>query len=382
MNKPTTEELIAHVESQAKAETLKQQVMVKEFEIRARVADNKLQQIHENDKNIEIAKTINYGQMSEADVNKVRQENYDYMMAARHKQRFMNKYFDHAVPFFRKNLILVVGRTGDGKSTTVANIIRETISKTDPKTGKKRRVLVITNEERSEDVFNRVTCLIKKWDYRNHEKFTDEQIEIFDYYIKALSQDGMVTVIDNNYGGSIGTTSTLEGICQIFDNLLANKEYFDAVVIDYYQNVIQSRNNPGLGPYQVQEALANKLDNYKNIYPSPIVLLAQIAPPDGDKKVPFKFRIEGRKSILNIATCCMEIIANKEERVTEWHVHKSRFNGAAGQVINTGYEDGRYVEWNDEFKAKVAQWKARAETDALNKQVGLTAPKAEEKEDE
>ena len=382
MSEKTIQEDPIHeqVKKQAEVETLKQKVQEEELIIRARVADSKLRIIKENDKNTEIAKSINYGQMSTEEIEKVRRENIEYMESARNKMRFMNKDFDDIVPFFRKNLILVAGRTGDGKSTTVANIIRETIHNINPKTKKLRRVLVITNEERVEDVFNRVTCLIKGWDYKNHDKFTEEQIGEFDRYIVALSK--MITVIDNNHGGAIGSTATIEGICLIFDNLIANKEYYDAVIIDYYQNIMQSRDNPGHAPWQVQEALANKLDGYKNVYPSPIVLLAQVNPPDGENKTPFKVRIEGRKSILNVATCCMELIANKEDLVTEWVVHKSRFNGAVGQTIRTGYDRGQYVEWNDEFRAKVAQWKAKAETDALNKQVGMLAPKAEETENE
>jgi hypothetical protein len=372
------DETIEGLKKKAEEESFKQEVQKKELLIRARKSDVQLNKILENDKNAELAKTINYGTMSAADIEKTQQENADYMAAARNKMRFMNKSFDDAVPYFRKNLILIGGKTGDGKSTTVANIIRSTIAKPNPLTGKRRRVLVITNEEKVEDVFNRVTCLIKKWDYRNHDKFTEEQVSEFNKYIKHLSKDGMITVIDNTYGGAIGTTTTLEGICQIFDNLIENQEYFDVILIDYYQNVNQSRINPSMGPYEVQDALAKRLDGYKNIYPAPIILLAQVAPPDKDAKTPFKVRIEGRKSILNVATCCLEIVANREELVTEWLIHKSRFNGAVGQKIQTGYKHGEYVEYTDEFKADVARMRERIERDALDKKVGLTAPKAEE----
>ncbi len=377
MSDKSTEDLHEHMKKQAEMETLKQKVLAEELLIRARNAENKLKQYQEGDKNNAIAKATNYSLMSDDHIAKIQKGNSEYIAAAKNKMVFINDDFEDAIPFFQKNIILLAGQTGDGKSTTVANLIRSVICNKNPVTGQKRRALVITNEEATEDVFNRVTCLSKGWDYKNHDKFTEEQVATFNRMLGILAKRGVLTVIDKNYGGSTNTTSTLEGICQIFDSLIANKEYFDVVLIDYYQNVISSRDNPSLGPYQVQELLANKLDGYKNVYPAAIVLMAQVAPQDKDGKVPFKIRIEGRKSILNVATCCVEIIADKEERVTKWRIHKSRFNGSAGQTITTGWKKGEYVPWTEEFREEVRRWKANAEREAMDKQIGMVAPKVE-----
>ena len=181
----------------------------------------------------------------------------------------------------------------------------------------------------------------------------------------------MLTVIDDSYNNAGGTTTTIEGICTVFDNLLERQEFYDVVIIDYYQNINQSRKFPAMKNWEVQEALANKLDRYKNVYPAPIVLLAQVTPPDAENRTPFKTRIEGRKSVLNVATCCIEMVANREELTTEWWIHKSRFNESVGQKITTGYDKGRYVTYDDNFRDAVQRMKAARERDSFDKQVSM-----------
>lgn len=368
------------IEKKALREQKKGEVLEKELKVKERRLDNELDKMAQGDKDTEIAKNANYGALSEEEVANKQLDNTVYMQAARNKMSFINERFNKAVPFFRKNLILIGGKTGEGKSTTVANVIRETLKLTDKNTGKRRRILVLTNEEKSEDVYNRVTCLIKGWHYTNHDQFTDEQIETFNKYIAALSKDGMLTVIDDAYGGALGTTTTVEGICQVFDNLLVKQDYYDVVLIDYYQNIKESRKNPHITEWEAQAMLVRKLDQYKNIYPAPIVLLAQVTPPDEENRIPFKVRIEGRKSILNVATCALEMVANRELLCTEWHIHKSRFNEAVGEKITTGYDKGRYVLYTDEFKENVTKMRERQERESFDRKVKMPTPEEEKKE--
>jgi replicative DNA helicase len=367
-----------HIGKQAQLEKKKNEVQQKELKVKERRLDNELEKMAERDRDAELAKITDYGKMTDEEIEYKQKENTEYMRAARNKMCFINERFDKAIPFFRKNLILIGGKTGEGKSTTVANIIRETLKRVDPITGKKRRILVLTNEEKSEDIFNRVTCLIKGWNYVNHDQFTDEQIQIFNEYIKLLSSTGMLTVIDDSYNKAGGTTTTLEGICQVFENLLEHKEYYDVVILDYYQKVQESRKFPSMNEWEVQSALANKLDRYKNVYPAPIVVLAQVAQPDAENKIPFKTRIEGRKVILNVCTCALEMVANREDLVTEWWIHKSRFNEAVGQKITTGYKNGRFVLYDDAFKDAVAKMKAARERENFDKQVRMPVVQEEE----
>lgn len=353
-------------------------VLEKDLQVKERKLDSELARIALADKETAAAKTISYSRISDSDIASIKKENVEYMSAARNKMRFIHKRFDKAIPFFRKNLILIGGKTGEGKSTTVANIVNETIDQISPNTGKRCRVLVITNEEKSADVYNRVTCLRKGWHYVNHDEFTDEQVNTFNEYFEGLSKTGVLTVVDDSFGGVNGTTTTVEGICQIFDSLMANKEYYDVIIIDYYQNISSSRNNPYMKNWEVHEFMASKLDQYKNLYPAPIILMAQVKPPTEDGQ-PFKLRVEGSKSISNKATCTVELVAERELLCSHWTIHKSRFNQAVGETIDTGYDNGKYVEYNDAFKLKVQGIRARQEDKEFSQAINPIKIEKEEK---
>lgn len=327
-------------------------------------------QVEQNEKDLAVAQSTNFGAMSEAQIKKIQQENADYMEAAKTGMFFVNENaFGNFVPFFRKNFILIGGKTGDGKSTTVANIVHSVISQKNPQTGKVRRALVITNEERAEDFYNRVTCLIKGWHYTNHDKFTEEQRDTFQKFIPLLASNGRLTVVDNTHNDSHGVTTTIEGIETIFENLIKNKEWYDVVLIDYYQNIISSAKNPYMSENEVQARLARMMDKYKNTYPAPIVMMAQVNAPDKDNKIPFQQRIKGRKIIMDPATCALEMIADRKNLRTIWTVWKSRFTEAVGQDLKTGYERGKFVEYTNEFAEKVQKQAYERESRKINETI-------------
>lgn len=334
-------------------EKLKVETAAKKAKLEAKWVDAKLEQQEQNERDMALAAATNYGAMSPEQILKIQQDNDDYMDSARHAMEFINPVFDNIIPFFRKNFILIGARTGEGKSTAVANIAFTTMAKVNPQTGKTRRVLVITNEERAEDFYNRITALARGWHYTNHNKFTQEQRDTFSKMIPILASGGRLTVVDNNHAGSHGVTTTIDGICTIFDNLIANKEYYDVILIDYYQNIISSQKYPNLSENEVQARLSRMMDKYKNIYPAPIVMFAQITPPDKDDKIPFQHRIKGRKIIMDPATCAVEMIRNTKELYTLFKIHKSRFTEAIGQDVKVGYDRGRFVKYDSAFAEKV-----------------------------
>jgi hypothetical protein len=278
------------------------------------------------------------------------------MEAAKHSMQFINSEFKGVVPFFKHNLILVGGDTGDGKSTTVSGIVYSVISRKDPITGLPGRALILTNEEHPSDFFNRITCLIKNWKYTNHDQFTEEQKKTFSEHIPILAKDGRLTVIGDVYDGVPGWTTTPEGIEAIFNNLIRDKQYYNCIILDYYQNVKTSKLNPKLAEWECQQKLCGILDQMKIRYPAPIVIMAQMAKlTDEDDSTPFNVRLKGRKILCDKATMILELIPERPLLRSKWKVWKSRFTDSVGKCIYTGYDRGKFVPYSVEFQKNVAK---------------------------
>jgi len=255
----------------------------KKKEIDINRTNNQYDRLKEGERKASLASQASFGPLDPERVLQLAQESTDYIDSAASAMKFISEVFDGIVPFFSKNLILIGAKTGEGKSTCVANIVRSTIAQINPITGKPRRCLVLTNEENIVDFYNRVTCLLKGWHYVNHDKFTQEQKQTFEQYIKLLSKDGRLTVVDDTHRTASGETTdglttTVEGIETIFENLLRDKEYYDVVVIDYYQGVMESTKDPMMDEFKVQARLTHVLEKYRKSYPAPKPILQSVRP--------------------------------------------------------------------------------------------------------
>jgi hypothetical protein len=293
-----------------------------------------------------ILKNLNLETYSEERVKELQNSLEEYFEACKTCKVFINDMFRGFVPFFRKNLILMGAVSGAGKSTTTANIALSTI-----KQGEK--CLVITNEERPEDVYGRVVALIHGWSYTKHENFTEEQKRITKEKTATLAQK--LIVVDANFAGLKDATTTYEGFTQIMDSLIANNNKFGCIVIDYYQNIRSSKLNPRLEKHAVLDMVSGYLDNFKNIYTAPVVLLCQLTPPGKDNSIDFTDRIGGRKIIYDKCTTAIEIRALRDKGVTEFVFHKSRFNDSVGKSIVCGFQKGQYVKYDAAFMKEMEQ---------------------------
>jgi hypothetical protein len=336
--------------------------------------DVQYEKFQENQSRYKAAQDGHYGTLTDEQAEELARQNAEYMEAAGKPLTFVHKIFTGIIPFFAKNMILIGAKTGEGKSTAVANIVRNVIAEKNPATGKVGRALVLTNEENVVDFYNRITCLFKGWHYVNHDLFTPEQREEFGTMIKKLRH--RVTVIDDNHVPGGGATTTPEGIEEIFKNLIAKDEYYDAVILDYYQGITESSKDMTATEWQAQQKLTNILEKYRKIYPAPIVVMAQINPPeDPENPSPFQVRIQGRKIICTKATIIVEMMANRQELLTEWYIHKGRYAASVGESIKTGYLNGLFVPKDDpKFLAHKEELRRRKEMRAdveFNKSIGI-----------
>lgn len=357
-------------------ETEASEIRKKEDVVYKKKIDSQYNEIIRNEKLSKYVKEIDLSKNNTRRLERIKADNTKYFEKLKEAGIFINDDFKKDVPFFPGTITMCIANTGDGKSTASANIALQSLIQ-----GK--RVLMIVNEERTSDCYNRITCLIKKWHYQEHDKFTDDQKNIFNQYVDILGP--RLTIIDNmDETGEITTsqTTSVEGVEQIFHKILDEKDKgnkFDVIIFDYYQNVSESLENPGAATWQNQERFANMIDQFKNVADCPIVLMAQKkASKDDTNDGTYKDLVEGRKSISNKATSIIEIKADKENFRTEWIIKKSRWSSANGKTIYTGYDMGKYVKYTEDFQRKVRQKKLEIEENKLTQRVIRSVQNGEE----
>lgn len=372
----TVEEFERRIEEERYYDRLRKETSKDEAVVRHQRMKAERARAEQDELDLASIRDSNFGTQTKEQVDEIIKNNTEYIEAAKNKMGFIfdskrskdahEVSFDKVVPFFRKNIILIGAPSGEGKSTAVANITYFLLQQKNPVTGKPARILILTNEEKTEDIYNRITCLFAGEKYSNHDTLTPEQLARFNKAIPALAT--RITVIDQFHNGSHGVTTSIEGLEAVFENLLAKGERYDAILLDYYQNVCISKKNPHLSEYDVQARLTRMLDNYKNVYPAPIVAFAQLNPPSEDNANYFPAKLQGRKLIINVATCVLEMIVDKRNRVTQWKVWKSRFNDCVGEIIETGFENGRFVPLTEAFKNKIKEYWDQREKYKLDQQ--------------
>ena len=259
----------------------------KEYELRKTRVDVQHRELKERQEQQKAFGVLPIGQNIEERAARLSEENEEYIKLAKSSATFLNmEIFKDKVALFPRNIILIGAETGTGKSTTVANFAEAYLKKG-------RRVLVITNEEYPTDILNRIVFLFNGWAYTNHDEVTDEQLaeckRLYPQIMKRLE------IIDDKFNGIGGTTTTFEGIQSVCNTITTQFQNgsvpYDAILIDYVQNVKTSVEIPHLAQWQVLDRLGAFLDNWKGTYPAPTLLFSQLKATNGDNDS-FKDRIE------------------------------------------------------------------------------------------
>lgn len=264
----------------------------------------------------------------------------------KHAITFMYPEISDFIQMASGSLCLVCAATGTGKSTLSANIAYTLMEE-----GK--RVLVIANEEKATDVAARISCLmlgVNIHKYKNKDGVPDAVRDMVLDNIKTFNHRLSIVALDYQDNPNIVTSP--EGMSKL---LAKASGVFDTVIIDYYQNVHTSMENPGMKPYEAQEIFSNSLDHFKNAIGCPIILLAQIRRGDEDYKV----RLEGRRVILNKCTDIFEIKVDKPNSRSALICHKDRWLGNQGEEVLIGYDGGKFVPYNKSFEDKIRSTKVQ-----------------------
>jgi hypothetical protein len=330
-----------------------------EYEIRKGKAESEFDNLKSRQERKKAFSNLPIGQNIEFRAAERIKENEEYIRLAKKSETFLGMdMFKDKIALFPRNIIFIGAETGTGKSTTVANFVESMIKRS-------KKVLIITNEEYPTDILNRIIFLLRGWAYTDHNDITEEQLAICSQLYPLLMT--RIEIINDKFNGVGGTTTTLEGIqavlTQIADQYRAGADPFNAILIDYVQNIKSSNDYPLLSMWQVLDRLSSFLDGWKATYPAPLLLFSQLKENSGDER--FKDRIEGLKAMVNCATTAIEVKVDRENLRTEWVFRKNRFKGAIGISVFTGYDKGRYVAYDQNFKSKIQEYRAKKSQNEL-----------------
>lgn len=265
-------------------------------------------------------------------------EHIALVQALKTKMIFINKALSDITPCYYGNIIVIGAQTGHGKSTASANASLAFVEQ-------KKRVLVLTNEEVKLDVYNRIACLQLNYHYADLENFSEEQHAALALARAALIE--YVTVVDAEYKQVENVTTSIEGMKTMLESLILRGAKYDAILIDYYQNVSSSNKNPKKAPHEVLLEFSSFLDDFRKRYKAPIIVFAQLHPKGKKERVVFEDRVKNGKSICVRATFIWEIIPNYEQGSTTWEWHKKRnMKGTEQPTVTTPFRHGRFCEPN------------------------------------
>jgi len=230
----------------------------------------------------------------------------------------------------RMGVTVIGGCTGRGKSTANANILAYFFDNCPGK-----QALVITNEEVSSDVLDRVACVLlgqNFYFYRDGllDESTGQRIQ--------RKSDELLERIEVVSSTSVDM-SCLEDVIEVLKYAQGRPD-INLVLVDYLQTVNWMRENSEATMYEVSKKLGTFLKEYGRTVTIPVVIFAQMK-PSSKEDADFAGRIQGDRTFVNHAAAAIEIIPDFEERTTRFLIQKDRFSSKQGQSLLYNWIDGR-----------------------------------------
>lgn len=226
-------------------------------------------------------------------------------------------------------LMIIGAETGRSKSTTSANIVAQYVKECE------KPCIIISNEERAEDIYNRIACINLKINFNKFRRgFLDRKYND----IVAKEAERLIPRIEVVDGEGWDTTC-LEDVQAVFE--YAATANAGMIVLDYLQTVAFCRKKD-INPIWVSKHLGLYLKDYAKRVDMPVIVFAQLKAKSEHVQQEFFERVQGDKTIVTHAHSAVEIIPDFDTGNTQFIVHKERFGSLTGQKISMRYNSGWY----------------------------------------
>lgn len=251
------------------------------------------------------------------------------------------------IPLCANQLITVMGVTGNGKSTTVANIV-DGIINNKSKLGKNPRILILSNEETEPNVYGKIIGLRRGFTFKAIEDLTEAQHLIYNAELENITKSGNIKVLGLDYASL--ATSSAEGTIYTLNKLWAQNEIFDVILIDYFQGFHSKKGSEQ--DAAEQRTVLQFLYNFAVSKHIAVVLFSQVNPmqtkPEDGKRTMDKSRTRGASMLLDKCTVIVEVVTDHTILESQFYIHKMRKDGSlVGTSIRQNFLYGRYLSPSD-----------------------------------
>lgn len=231
--------------------------------------------------------------------------------------------------FLCQGMTIVGAKSGESKSTTCANLIAGFIKHSPGK-----KVIVITNEEGPDAVIDRVSCILHKRNYVDLYKGRISGSERAKIENTSMELSDFVEIVDD----PSWDMACLEDVVAVLEHAARNGVHM--VVVDYLQTITYSKEDQSLESFQVSKKLGLYLKDYGRRVGVPVIVFAQLKPKTEGSAI--QDRIQNDRTFFNHAFNVIEVIPDFNTLLTEFIIHKGRFELKQGKKIVMRYVNGRY----------------------------------------
>lgn len=232
--------------------------------------------------------------------------------------------------YMSQGAVLVGAQTGKGKSSIAGNICAGII-----KHCESANILYISNEENVDAIYERIAAVILKKSFYSihHGSLSVSELEKVREFISTNIVPRVEVITEEEFN-----THTIEDVKLIFESCV--NQDVKAVILDYHQNVNQSRLNRNKESFQISKELGEFYRDFGRKHGIPIFVLCQLS-AKGDNGG-FKDRVENDKTLINHAFCAIEAVPDFENGLTKFIIQKDRFMGSTGKTVEVSFNQGRY----------------------------------------